>query len=105
MVRDLDESIKRYRSAYSLQPPIKQVDAAFGGQIALLGGTPVVLVSPLTPDSWLSERLAKFGEGPCAFVLGARRKSAYTGTSKSRWFGADISWFDPSKLGWYLGFE
>jgi hypothetical protein len=105
VVRDLDESIKRYRAAYNLQPSIRQVDAAFGAQIALLGGTPVVLASPLTPDSWLSERLEKFGEGPCAFVLGARKKSAYTATSKSRWFGTDISWFDAGKLGWHLGYE
>jgi hypothetical protein len=105
VVRDLDESIKRYRSAYGLQAPIKQVDAVFGAQIALLGGTPVVLASPLTPDSWLSERLTKFGEGPCAFVLAARKRNQYTEASKSRWFGIDISWFEAEKLGWHLGFE
>jgi Glyoxalase-like domain len=105
VVRDLDESIKRYRAAYNLQPPIKQVDAAFGAQLALLGGTPVVLAAPLTPQSWLSERLEKFGEGPCAFVLGARKRSAYTEASRTRWFGIDVSWFDADKLGWHLGFE
>jgi hypothetical protein len=105
VVRDLEESIKRYRAAYNLQPAIKQVDAAFGAQLALLGGTPVVLAAALTPDSWLSQRLEKFGEGPCAFVLRARKRSPYTEASKTRWFGADISWFDAGKLGWRLGFE
>jgi hypothetical protein len=106
VVRDLDESIKRYRAAYNLQPAIKkQVDAAFGAQLALLGGRPVVLASPLRPDSWLWERLEKFGEGPCAFVLGVRKRSPYTEASKTRWFDADISWFDDAKLGWHLGFE
>jgi len=105
VVRDLDESIKRYRAAYGLQAPIKQVDAAFGAQLALLGGTPVVLAQPLAPGSWLSDRLDKFGEGPCAFVLGARKRSGYATASKTRWFGVDISWLDADKLGWHLGFE
>jgi hypothetical protein len=25
--------------------------------------------------------------------------------SKTRWFGAEVSWFDAEKLGWRLGFE
>ena len=105
VVRDLDAAAKRYREAYGAQPPIKQVDASFGAQLALLGGTPVVLAAPLTTESWLSERLARFGEGPCAFILEARKSSSYKAAAKSRWFGNDISWFDPDKLGWHLGFE
>jgi hypothetical protein len=104
-VRNLDEAAKRYRQAYDIPPPIKQVDASFGAHLALLGGTPVVLAQPLTADSWLVERLARFGEAPCAFVLGARRPGHYQAASKTRWFGAEISWLDPEKVGWRLGFE
>jgi hypothetical protein len=103
-VRSLDDAIKRYHQAYGVPPPIKQVDAAFGAQMALLGGVPVILAAPL-PGSWLAERLDRFGEGPCAFILGARRPGAYKPAVKARWFGMDISWFDPEKLGWRLGFE
>lgn len=105
VVRDLDLSAKRYRAAYGSQPPIKQVDQGFGAQLALLGGTPVVLAAPLTSESWLANRLAQFGEGPCAFVLEGQKTGRYKAASKSRWFGNDISWFDPEKLGWRLGFE
>ncbi|MBZ5617123.1 MAG: VOC family protein [Acidobacteriia bacterium] len=104
-VRDLDEGIKRYRQAYGLPEPIRQVDKTFGAYLALIGGLPVVLAQPLTQDSWLSERLDRFGEAPCAFVLGASRSTRYHAASKTRWFGAAVSWFDPQKLGWHLGFE
>jgi catechol 2,3-dioxygenase-like lactoylglutathione lyase family enzyme len=104
-VRDLDAAIKRYRQAYGVPAPIKQVDPGFGAYLALLGGVPVVLAQPLTPESWLNERLDQFGEAPCAFVLGADRPGRYHATSQTRWFGIDISWFDSGKLGWRLGFE
>jgi hypothetical protein len=104
-VRDLDEAVKRYRAAYGLRPAIRQVDEKFGAQLALLGGTPVVLASPLTPNSWVSGRLQKFGEGPCAFILTAKKAGKFKAASTSRWFGVDISWFDPDQLGWALGFE
>jgi Glyoxalase-like domain len=103
-VRDLDEAIKRYRQAYAQPAPIKQVDKEFGAQLALMGGIPVVLAQPL-PGSWLVERLEQFGEAPCAFVLSASQPQRYQAAAKTRWFGADISWFDPEKIGWRLGFE
>jgi Glyoxalase-like domain len=104
-VADLDSAIERYRKAYALPPAIKQVDREFGAQIALLGGAPVILAKPLTADSWLQERLDRYGEGPCAFVLSAVRPGKYHAASKTRWFGSDISWFDPQTLGWRLGYE
>jgi len=104
-VRNLDEAIKRYRQAYGEPPPIKQVDQNFGALLALMGKVPVVLAQPLTPDSWLAERLDRFGEAPCAFVLGATAPGHYHAASKTRWFGVDLSWFDTEELGWRLGFE
>ncbi len=103
-VRDLDASAKRYSQAYGSPPAIKQVDRGFGAHLALLGGTPVILAQPLTADSWLVQRLAQFGEAPCAFVLDQRR-GRYGAVSETRWFGMRVSWFDAQKLGWRLGFE
>lgn len=104
-VRNLDEAIQRYRQAYGVPPPIKQVDQNFEGYLALLGNLPVVLAQPLNAGSWLAERIERFGEGPCAFVLGAVNPRHFPGASKTRWFGAGISWFDEEKLGWRLGVE
>src|SRR5205814_7570995 len=92
-VNDLDAAIQRYRQAYGIPPAIKQVDKAFEAYLALTGGLPVVLAQPLNSQSWLSARIRQFGEGPCAFVLGAANPSHHRAVSKSRWFSADISWF------------
>lgn len=105
-VRDLDAAVKRYRQAYGLPSPIKQVDRNFNAYLAGLGGSPVVLAAPLSADSWLHTRLDQFGEAPCAFVLGARKPGRYSAKSKTRWFGKDISWLDIKEAGgWYLGME
>jgi hypothetical protein len=108
-VKNLDDAIQRYHQAYGAPPPIKQVDKNFGAHLALVGGTPVVLAQPLgpggAPDSWLAERLDRFGEGPCAFVLATGHPEKYRTAAKSRWFGAEVDWLDPAVLGWRLGFE
>ena len=105
-VRNLDAAIQKYRQAFALPAAIKQVDKQFGAHLAMVGSAPVILAQPLTADSWLAARIDKFGEGPCAFILGgARSTKKYATASKSQWFGASISWFDQQKLGWRLGFE
>ncbi|MGA2134117.1 MAG: VOC family protein [Bryobacteraceae bacterium] len=103
-VHDLEAAIKQYRQAYELPAAIKQVDTAFGAHLAILGAAPVVLAQPLTQDGWLAQRLAQFGEGPCAFVLSQRRGRPQP-ASETRWFGVKISWFDAKALGWRLGYE
>ena len=104
-VRDLGASVTRYRQAFGLEPPIQQVDASFGAHLALLGGTPVILAEPLNADSWLIDRIARFGEGPCAFILSVKNAHGNEAAAKTRWFGKDVSWFDADKLGWRLGYE
>ena len=103
-VRNLDAAVKRYSQAYGTPPAIKQVDAEFGAHLALLSGIPIVLAQPLAADSWLAQRLAQFGEAPCAFILG-RRRGRYQAASQGRWFGMKIGWFDAQQLGWRLGYE
>jgi hypothetical protein len=104
-VRNLDAAIEQYRKAFDMPPAIKQVDQEFGAQLAIVGSSPVVLAQPLHVGTWLDDRIQKFGEGPCAFILGATRPGRYKAASKSRWFATDISWFDAEKLGWRLGYE
>jgi len=95
-VRDLKASVARFRQAYGLPAPVEREDAAFGGRLALFPDTPVVLAAPLGASSWVSKRIDRFGEGPCAFVLGRAGSSG-------RW--EMVNWFDVEKLGWHLGVE
>jgi hypothetical protein len=66
-VRNLDKAIGRYQDAFQLTAPRKSFDKAFGGETARFEGTPVVLVTAHT--GWVAERLEKFGEAPCAFLI------------------------------------
>jgi hypothetical protein len=107
-VRDLEEGIRRFRQAYApTATPLRQDDPAFGARLAKLGDLPLILAAPLNAQSWLNGRIKQFGEGPCAFLLSARRsgRQGVSSASKARWFGTDISWVDPDKLGWRLGIE
>jgi hypothetical protein len=90
-VRDLRASIKRYQKAYALPAPAEHDDATLGAHLASFSGTPVILAEPINAQSWITKRIEQFGEGPCAFILGSK--------------GTKLTWFDPQKLGWHLGFE
>jgi hypothetical protein len=104
-VHDLKAAVARYQKAYGLPAPVQQMDASFGGKLAMFSGTPAVLAEPLNAQSWLVTRLQQFGEGPCAFILGGHKDVVYKSAFNSRWFGVEISWLDARKLGWHLGFE
>ena len=100
-VSSLDDAIARFERAYGFGAPKRQDDAAFGAHMAWFSGTPVVLASPLDAQSWLKERLNRFGEMPCAFVLGGGKPAKPSAT----WFGKPVAWLAPESLGWRLGVE
>jgi hypothetical protein len=100
-VRDLEAAIVLYRRAFELPAPRKERHAEFGADLAWFEGTPIVLAQGLADDSWLTQRVRKFGEGPSAFVL--QSAGGLTGATASRWFGATIVWTNEQRLGWRLG--
>jgi hypothetical protein len=66
-VRNIDDAIKRYRAAFQLGEPDRSFDKTFSGETAGFVGTPVVLVTAQT--GWVADRLVKFGDSPCAFLI------------------------------------
>jgi len=90
-VGDLNAAIAQYRQAYALPAPDQKDDPAFGARLASFPGTPVVLAAPLSPHSWLDDRIRKLGDAPCAFILGKPQ--------------GVVRWLDSAKLGWHLGVE
>ncbi len=94
-VRDLKASIARYRQAYGFAAPAEHDDAELNAHVASFAGTPVILAVPLNATSWITQRIEKFGEGPCAFVLSGKGPANST----------KIAWLDITKLGWHLGVQ
>jgi hypothetical protein len=92
-VNDLDAAVAKFQRVYGLPAPQREVDKVLEAKLASFAGTPVVLATPSSKQSWLTVRLQRFGEAPCAFVL--RR-------AKGR---KQITWLDAGKLGWHLGLE
>ena len=103
---DLRKSISRFREAYGWAAPVERDDAAFGARVAVFAGTPVVLVAPAGKASWIEDRLKKFGDGPCAYVIEASQSSnTFRYNGASNWAGKKIQWLDSQALGWRLGIE
>jgi hypothetical protein len=74
----------------------------FGAKIAYFLGTPVMLAAALDKDSWLADRLEKFGDGPVAYLLATLdfgQTAKQVGLSNQvSWFGRKAAWFDVAKL-------
>lgn len=92
-VKDLASGVERYRKAYALGKPVEVSDPGLGARMAVFEGSPVVIATA-AGKGFVAERIAKFGEGPCAFVLG-----------KGGSGGWRVKWMDSGKLGWWLGTE
>ena len=101
-VRDLETSVGLFRRAYELEEPRLEAREDVGMTIAFFPGTPVMLASALKDDGWLADRIARFGECPVAFLLGARKLDAATEQYRlgkpDVWFGRRLAWFDESRL-------
>jgi hypothetical protein len=101
-VKNLDESIAMFRKIYNLPAPKLEDHPEFDATLAYFNGTPVILAAPLTPDSWLSERITRLGQCPVAFLLGSsdfKAASAHFSLPvQPHWFNLNVSWFDPKKL-------
>jgi hypothetical protein len=105
-VKNLDEAIAQYERVYGLAAPRQQEDTDFGARLAWFEGTPVVLATPNGTQSWLTARLNRFGETPCAFILGSSKPPTPAGHVKARnWFGKPVVWLSPDALGWRLVVE
>jgi hypothetical protein len=83
------------------RPEIARVEQ-FGAKLAYFPGTPVVLAHPLTDTNWLADRLSRFNDLPCAYLLGSPRFEEacrhFGLINNDQWFGYDIAWFNPDKI-------
>lgn len=107
-VKDLSNVAALFQHLYGWPEPQRKDIPEFGARLADFTDTPVTLATPLTSQTWLAERLAHFGESPCAFLIGvnsfAAARQRFNLLETMDWFGRQVAWFDPVKLnGTWLG--
>jgi Glyoxalase-like domain len=101
-VHDLAGSTALFQRAFGWSDPLVETNHQLDAEVAYFPGTPVMLAAPLSADSWLADRLQRFGEIPAAFLLGtrdfnrSRKRFSLTGTGQLN--GRKLAWFDPAQL-------
>ncbi len=68
-VADLEKTSDKFRKAYGFPAPKMGTEPELDARLARFVGTPVTLASPRSLEGWLSQRIERFGESPCAFLL------------------------------------
>jgi hypothetical protein len=98
-VSNLDATIALFRKAYGWSEPLVENQKDFG-KLAYFPGEPVILAAP--SGGWAADRISKYGEGPVAYLLGARDFAAaskkYKLSGGKPWFAQKVGWFDANKL-------
>ena len=102
-VENLETTIALFQHSYGWPAPQVQEDVAFGAKLACFKDTPVVLAAPLsTSPTWLSERLARFGPSPCAYLIAAQdfelSCQRFGLVNRQTWFERQVAWFDPVRI-------
>ena len=100
-VKDLDAAVALFRRAYGWSAPQFEEHKEFGARLAYFPGTPVMLTASWDKESWLADRLLKFGDSPAAYLLGAHdlKDGRFRLTPGGEWFGKKVSWFEAKSLG------
>ena len=101
-VRDLSQTIVLFQRVYHWPDPAIVDEPDFEARLASFAGAPVILATPLGKQSWLVDRLARFDESPCAFLIGTANfevaQKQYDLSEPIDWFGRPVAWFDPARL-------
>ncbi len=108
-VKNLAESIDKFRRVFNLPDPAIIDDPRRQASLAHFPGFPAVLVAPGGRDTKLAQRLERFDESPCAYLIEAVNLPALAEVFKLKeeeeLFGAKIRWLDPEGiLGNKIGF-
>lgn len=102
-VHNLPDAAALFRRVYGWAAPHSTPNTDWGAELANFAGTPVTLAAPLeTNNNWLHERLYRFDDAPCAYLLGARDFNLacahFNLLPGESWFGRQVAWFNPEQL-------
>ncbi len=101
-VHALGPVASRFQALFGWNGLISERHAPLGATVSGFPDTPVALAIPDSPSDWLSDRLNRLGEGPCAVLLKTRDFQATASRlplgPPTSWFGRRIAWVDPEKI-------
>ncbi|WP_135853709.1 VOC family protein [Halorussus salinus] len=104
-VADLDAAVRRFREHHRFPEPVEETVPRFG-TVASFPGRPVALAAP-EGEGWLADRIAAFGDGPCACLLATddldAARDAYPLREPESWPDGEVATFDSDLLGSRLG--
>lgn len=102
-VKDMERACNLFQCVYGLPAP-PQLTESSGLKVSLASfhEQPFALATPLESDGWLSERLARFGDSPCACLIGTTDLAAsmkrFPLRESEPWFGRQVAWFNSPAL-------
>jgi Glyoxalase-like domain len=107
-VASMDATGRLFEQAYALGGLTVTGHSGLGARIGCFADVPVYLAEPLPGESWLSERIARYGDSPAAVLLDSspndQSKPVVPLLPTEDWFGQRVAWIDPAKLfGWRVG--
>jgi hypothetical protein len=101
-VENLDRAVSLFRRVYNLPATKTEVNTDWDVRLAHFPGSPITLAAPLEENDWLSQRLARFGESPCAYLIGTSNlETAFRHLPLNKpvaWFSRQVTWLDSLRL-------
>lgn len=96
-VPDEADALERLTRAFDLEVGDRAAVELFGTEAVSFVDAPFLVVAP-RGDSWLADRLERFGPGPVAYILGTdpERGSPFEVVERETVFGREIGWIPPT---------
>jgi hypothetical protein len=97
-VADFDAIVQRFRTVYDLPEPSVENDATFGTRTARWDEAMPYAIADAAGSEALRRRVARFGDGPCAFLLRSRDLAVTLRrrlvAARTSWCGLDAVWLN-----------
>lgn len=100
-VPDAAEASREFRRLYGLSEPEPVASTTLGAGALMFSDAPLALASP-PPESWIADRLRRYGPTPCAYLVASRDLDASAARlplgAQERLGGRRLAWIDIEEM-------
>lgn len=96
-VDDLESIIDRFQRTYGLEGPDRGSDDPLDLEYASFSDLPALLTTPTRPDTWLADRVDRFGSLPWGILVG----TTSFGETTDRYGLTDVSTLAGRRVAWF----